>query len=710
MKKLINLFFLLLVVMTTMSISCTKDSDIGEGGRHSSNSSNSLLRGEELVYEIQNKIIDYINAHENSTPAEIQSILEEYSDLVKGYIKDDALYLTIDSTYNYICHPVEEPRGSYDFDDTEIEELYAEIIHDLYPDSIAEGFSRGFTRFSLSFLWKKKIFLWDPWKFHEVTINSKKRRVTPTDNWQDLKKFNDYDIVIMNCHGGEGGLVELPQDAKGLKTYLKTYLEEKKIGYDYGNQGNTPTYFLNKDHLLDWLSKDLSKTMIWTVICHAGCDGSAIQRATEAKGVLSFAGATNIVSSEECVPIIQRFITCFDEGASAYNSIIEAFGLPKGGSFYRAHTPYRRGDYSIWYNGRSNTRVTNGDVIIGNLEVRPMSAIEEKPRGSITLAYELAEGGVSSSNIKAGFWIHNKKTKEELEIPFSETTTRLYKRYNHKEYISRLELLGNTDDLESGTYEYKTYLEIDGNKEYSDESYEFEVKRINKVVPEWLLEMMTPYIPIYEGDNPPMVEGAYLLSPKTLLYDSGNSYSPGRTFADNYLFFTDQDEEEDTINFVGFEIDKYGEVISERYGEGAFISGDGNNFSIFFDTFGESHYNDGDTYSQTALIISGTKTSSGINNIYYAFAMVDKYDPYNHLMAIGVFRVFVDGDGIAYAIDLNDASRTRGNNTVQTPLLPSDADNGNSFIYQRGVPFYEWQNIKNKLKSIHIVNGRKVTK
>ena len=553
-------------------------------------------------------------------------------------------------------------------------------------------------------LFKKKIFLWDPWRFNDINISSKKRRIVRTFDWRDLNSFDDYDIVIMNCHGGEGGLVELPQDATGLKDYI----ENKGIGYAYGNQGNRPTYFLNEAHLLDLLPRDLSKTMIWTTMCYAGCDESAIQKATNAKGVLSFAGATNKVNSGECVPIIQRFITSFDEAASAYNSIVKAFILPDGSSFSQAQISYGRGNYRIWYTGRSNTRVTTGDVIIGNLEVSPMPAIEEKPRCSITLAYELAEGGVSSNNIKAGFWIQNKKTKEELEMPFSEMTTTLYKRYNHKIYISRLELLGNTDDLESGTYEYRTYLEIDGKKEYSDETYEFEVKRINKVVPEWLLEMMSPYIPIYEGDNPPMVEGTYLLSPQILLYDSGNSYSPGWKFADNLLFFTGQDEVEDTINFAGFEIDRYGEIISEKYGEGAFISGEGNNFSIFFDTYGESHYNDGDTYTQTALIVSGTKTPTGISDLYYAFAMVDKYDPYNHLMAIGVFRVFVDGDGMAYAIDLNDASRTRGNSTIQTPLLPSNADNGNSFTYQRGIPFYEWKNRIDMLKRIRIVNGKAI--
>ena len=43
--------------------------------------------------------------------------------------------------------------------------------------------------------------------------------------------------------------------------------------------------------------------------------------------------------------------------------------------------------------------------------------------------------------------------------------------------LVRFEVLGKTDSLAPGTYEYRTYLEIDGEKEYSDSIYEFTVKK-----------------------------------------------------------------------------------------------------------------------------------------------------------------------------------------------------------------------------------------
>lgn len=53
-------------------------------------------------------------------------------------------------------------------------------------------------------------------------------------------------------------------------------------------------------------------------------------------------------------------------------------------------------------------------------------------------------------------------------------------------------------------------------------------------------------------------------------------------------------------------------------------------------------------YTKTALVISGTKTSTGIQGIRYAFVMVEKGDdPDSKLMDEGVFRVFEDGNGTA---------------------------------------------------------------
>ena len=116
-------------------------------------------------------------------------------------------------------------------------------------------------------------------------------------------------------------------------------------------------------------------------------------------------------------------------------------------------------------------------------------------------------------------------------------------------------------------------------------------------------------------------------------------YEPGHVVMDTYIRFYNQNTSNNTLDYE----DKSGNSGGE--GKGAFISGYGNNFSAFFNTKGISE--EGISY-KTALIISGTKTSSGIQNLYYAFIMVEKgADPTNELMDVGVFRIFKDEDGMA---------------------------------------------------------------
>ena len=82
---------------------------------------------------------------------------------------------------------------------------------------------------------------------------------------------------------------------------------------------------------------------------------------------------------------------------------------------------------------------------------------------------------------------------------------------------------------------------------------------------------------------------------------------------------------------------------STQNGNGAFISGEGNNFTIFFNTNGK----DGNATYKMALVLSGTKTSAGIRNLEYAFVMLEKNDPDNEKMDVGTYRIVKDGDGIS---------------------------------------------------------------
>lgn len=183
----------------------------------------------------------------------------------------------------------------------------------------------------------------------------------------------------------------------------------------------------------------------------------------------------------------------------------------------------------------------------------------------------------------------------------------------------------------------------------------YEDPRLNSVVPEDILINVKDYMPIHQGVNPPIIEGSYLVDPLRVVYcaDEGNGgYAPGSmNFAPLYIRFTNQNPKNNTLDYEEKEGD-----ISSAVGDGAFISGSGNNFTAFFNTEGTSQ----NIYTKTAIVISGTLTGQGIKNFYYAFVMVDKgYDPDPVLMAKGVFRIFDDADNLAVTTSWKSPQKSR---------------------------------------------------
>lgn len=164
---------------------------------------------------------------------------------------------------------------------------------------------------------------------------------------------------------------------------------------------------------------------------------------------------------------------------------------------------------------------------------------------------------------------------------------------------------------------------------------------ISYVIPEDVLDNIDDYITINHGVNPPNIEGCYLVSPFETVYCSdypdNGGYEPGFVIADYYTLFSDQDMEARTIHFN--QLSSTANHSSE--GNGAFIQGEGNDFTVYLSTEGTSS----EIYVKEAIVISGTKTSDGIANLQYAFVLLEKGDdPDNTLMSTGDFRVFRDQD------------------------------------------------------------------
>ncbi len=168
----------------------------------------------------------------------------------------------------------------------------------------------------------------------------------------------------------------------------------------------------------------------------------------------------------------------------------------------------------------------------------------------------------------------------------------------------------------------------------------YEDPRLDDVVPEDIQIELGTHMPIYKGVNPPDVTGVYFIDPMAAVYCEDYYFDPGDLVFSEVIRFYNQDMKRNTLDYS--EYSESGNTYLN--GEGCFISGSGDYFTVFFNTYGESN----GVPIKTAMVISGEKTYSGIKDLYYAFIMVDDGgDPYEELMEEGVFRVFEDADGIA---------------------------------------------------------------
>lgn len=151
------------------------------------------------------------------------------------------------------------------------------------------------------------------------------------------------------------------------------------------------------------------------------------------------------------------------------------------------------------------------------------------------------------------------------------------------------------------------------------------------------------------------------MNPYEVVSCEDNNWEPGTIVLSYYCRFMNQNYIDNTIDYQEIS----GNGSSSNIGTGAFISGSGNNFTAFFNNIGESY----GIAQRTALVISGTKTSDGIKDLYYAFVMVEKGDDSSHpLMAEGVFRVFRDQDGLSVNCTWPSSTRsTAKGNEWQAP-------------------------------------------
>jgi len=163
---------------------------------------------------------------------------------------------------------------------------------------------------------------------------------------------------------------------------------------------------------------------------------------------------------------------------------------------------------------------------------------------------------------------------------------------------------------------------------------------IKNIVPDSTLnKIISLGMPVNKGTNPPDLINIFKVIPFTLKSTNvDNDFAIGYVFSDYKFRLYDQDNEKLTIKL------DYINGPESGTGYGGFISGDGNNFSVFV----KVHALNGNNEADIIQIISGTITTEGIKDFYLSNFMINDYgDPNSVWIEEETGRVFYDSDGIS---------------------------------------------------------------
>jgi hypothetical protein len=162
---------------------------------------------------------------------------------------------------------------------------------------------------------------------------------------------------------------------------------------------------------------------------------------------------------------------------------------------------------------------------------------------------------------------------------------------------------------------------------------------INSFVPPSLLEIIDSLgMPIHKGANPPSIGGSYLASPFKLINSNRATDFIGSIYADYYVKFSNQNNEELTVSV------DYVNGPENGTGIGGFIVGENGKFSVFSELTVV-------VASDSAFVlnlVSGELSDDGIVDFYLAIFMIDNLgNPSGYFIANEEGRVFTDDSGLA---------------------------------------------------------------
>ena len=188
----------------------------------------------------------------------------------------------------------------------------------------------------------------------------------------------------------------------------------------------------------------------------------------------------------------------------------------------------------------------------------------------------------------------------------------------------------------------------------SNDDNESKISSIDDIIPLDIQNKVSNYIPIYKGDTPPNIEGSYYFQPvltySTMVSDA-DRYGVQGEFVDEILTFTKKTGS-NHISYLEQHIED-GEILKDETihsVDSVYIFGSQNKFTVCAMVSFSMKDDDGTIASARGIeVISGNKTSLGIEDFYYIGLILEKNDPNDILgvFDINQYRVGKDFDNLA---------------------------------------------------------------
>lgn len=160
------------------------------------------------------------------------------------------------------------------------------------------------------------------------------------------------------------------------------------------------------------------------------------------------------------------------------------------------------------------------------------------------------------------------------------------------------------------------------------------------VLPSELASEISQYINIYQGVNPPEVEGQFIASPY-ILFHATSGDTTNILYHDRYIaFFRNGDK----VDFYGKQWDDDANAYYLEAHRQLNVIGDGNNFTTYYIVEG---YPNG-MYAKQSVIFSGTwdAANNAINDFKVVVILLETSGNPN-LAPVNTYRVMGDGDGVS---------------------------------------------------------------